>query len=110
MQLRDLLARPEMDVTSLYRCRDGMSVVDALAAAIVHFDFFTGLAAGPLDLPGICRRFAMAERPADVLTTLFVAQGLLTRERGQYALTKLAREYLVSGSQWNCGPYYGAMR
>lgn len=105
-----LTTSPATDPTTLYRYRDALYAEDLLIAALVHFDFFTHLAAGPLDFVEVCRRFGIAARPADVLLTLFVAMGLLEREDGRYRLTLVAREHLVASSPWFLGPYYASLK
>jgi len=106
----DLTHLPTSDPTSVYRPRDGLYAVDLLAAALVEFDFFTRLAAQPTDLAGICQSFGLQERPADVMLTLFCAQGFLRRGAGGFELTAVARDYLVRGSIFFVGPYYATLK
>jgi predicted O-methyltransferase YrrM len=101
---------PTTDPTLIYRTRDAIAAADALAAAIVHLDLFTSLACEPADLAGVCRRHGLHPRPADVLCTLLVAQGLLARDAsGVLEPTATAREFLVAGSPFDARPYYAAM-
>ncbi len=108
--LQDLTARPATDPTSIYRYRDGLYAVDLLTAAITEFDFFTWLDGHPSNLSGICRNFGIVERPTDVMLTLFTAMGLLRCANGVFQLTDMAREHLVSSSQWFLGPYYASLK
>ena len=101
---------PTTDPTAIYRYRDSLAAVDALAVAVVHLDLFTALAREPADLGGICRRFALHPRPTDVLCTLLVANGLLSRDvDGRLHVTDIAREFLVAGSPCDARGYYASM-
>jgi hypothetical protein len=51
--------------------------VDLLTAAVVHLDFFTWLAINPSTKEQICAHYGFAERPVDVMLTLFVANTFL---------------------------------
>src|SRR6202008_2373764 len=44
--------------------------------------------------------------PVDVMTTLFVAMGLMRRDGDRLRLTEVSREHLVKSSPWFLGPYY----
>ncbi len=101
---------PQTDPLEIYRYRDGLYAVDLLTAAITEFDFFTSLAAEPADLAGLTRRFAIAERPADVMLTLFAADGFVAREGGRFHVTATAREHLVSTSPFFLGPYFASLQ
>ncbi len=102
---------PTTDPSLLYRLRDGIAAVDAVAAAIVHLDLFTSLVREPADVAGVARRFALHPRPTDVLCTLLAAQGLLHRDAtGGLEVTPTAREFLVAGSPFDARAYYAAMR
>ncbi len=106
----DLTTPPVTSPLSLYRYRDGLYAADLLTAALVEFDFFTWLAAEPATAETICRHFAFAARPADVMLTLFVAQGYIERRDGTYIVTALGREHLTTGSPWNLAPYFASLR
>ena len=104
------MLRPTTDPTAIYRYRDSLAAVDALAVALVHLDLFTALARAPADLAGICRQFSLHPRPTDVLCTLLVASGLLRRdEAGRLHVTDVAREFLVAGSPYDARGYYASM-
>jgi len=109
MATHDLTAVPDTDPIEIYRLRDGFYATDLVAAALVHFDFFSWLAKRPADLPAICRELQIAPRPADVMLTLFAALGFVESREGVFHLTPLARDYLVSSS-WFVGPYYAALK
>lgn len=106
----ELTRFPETDPLEIYRYRDGLYAVDLLTAAITEFDFFTWLAARPSDLPSICRALGLAERPVDVMLSLFTANGFVQCAGGVFSVTATAREHLVSTSPWFIGPYYGSLK
>jgi hypothetical protein len=106
----DLTHLPQTDPIEIYRYRDGLYAVDLLTAAVTEFDFFTWLAANPSDTPAICRALGIAERPTDVMLTLFVANGFVHREGQSFHVTALAREHLVSSSPYFIGPYYASLK
>jgi acetylserotonin N-methyltransferase len=102
----DLTAAPSTDPTSLYRSRDELYAEDMLIAALAGIDFFSWLGADAATIDDITRHFGFHARPVDVMTTLFVAKGLLARDGDRVRLTDLAREHLVSSSPWFLGPYF----
>lgn len=111
MQVVDLTIAPSTDATSVYRWRDGLYAVDLLTCAIVHLDLFTWLADRPRSKDEICEHFHIAERPTDVMLTLFVAMGYLRRlNPDQVELTEVAREHLVRSSPFYLGPYYASLK
>ena len=110
MTLLDLTRAPQTDPLDIYRYRDGIYAVDLLIAGVVGLDFFSWLAEWPSDLAGVCRGLELAERPADVMLTLFAANGLVRCEGGVFRVTELAREHLVKGSPWFLGPYYASLK
>ncbi len=110
MTPHDLTRAPQTDPIEIYRLRDGIYAADLLAAAVVHLDFFTWLAKNPGTLAQICRAFDFAERPADVMLTLFQAMNLVRRECDVFHATELAREHLVKDSPWNVAPYFGSLK
>lgn len=110
MALHDLTAAPATDPLEIYRLRDGFYATDLVAAALVHFDFFSWLAKRPADVPTICRELQISARPADVMLTLFAALGFVESREGVFQVTPLAREHLVSSSPFFVGPYYAALK
>lgn len=106
----DLTTAPHADPLRIYRYRDGIYAVDLLNAAVVHLDFFTWLAAHPADAATICRELQLAERPVDVMLTLFTANGFVRSEKGVFHVTEVAREHLVQGSPWFLGPYFASLK
>jgi 3-hydroxy-5-methyl-1-naphthoate 3-O-methyltransferase len=103
--LHDLRRAPRTDPILLYRSRDEIYALDMLVAAVAGLDFFTGIDTGPRTVEDIARHFALHHRPVDVMTTLFVAQGLLARDGATLRLTETAREHLLASSPWFLGPY-----
>lgn len=110
MAFADLLSEPVTDPLPLYRLRDGHAAIDLLGAAVAHLDFFSWLAAHPSTLGAICAQFGIQPRPADVMLTLFTAQGLVTQAGGCFHLTLRAREHLTAGSPWNLAPYFASLK
>lgn len=110
MSVLNLTALPAGDPIQVYRYRDGLYAVDLLTAAVVHFDFFTWLAANPSTLSGICESLHLAPRPVDVMLTLFAANGWVRADGGKYEVTESGREFLVRGSSWFMGPYYASLQ
>ena len=103
---QDLGRGPSPDPTPLDRSRDALYADDMLIAALNGFDFFTWLDQHPSSNADIARHFGFHERPVDVMTTLFVARGLLERDDDVLRLTALAREHLTASSPWFLGPYF----
>ncbi len=104
----DLTAAPASDPLSLYRYRDGLYAVDLLTAAL-SLDFFTWLSTQPSNLAQIQAQFEFQARPADVMMTLFTANGWVRRDGEVFQLTETAREHLCSDSEWHLGPYYASL-
>lgn len=104
--MQNLTDAPATDPTFLYRSRDELYADDMLIAALNGFDFFTWLDAHPGSIGDIAEHFGFHLRPVDVMTTLFVAQGLLERDGGTLRPTARAREHLVAASPWFLGPYF----
>jgi len=105
----DLTDAPATDPTLLYRGRDELYAEDMLIAAVKGFDFFTvlaGLEAQVGSIDEIGRHFGFQPRPVDVMTTQFVARGLLERDGERLRLSATAREHLVASSPWFLGPYF----
>ncbi len=106
----NLTRPPATDPVRAYRYRDGLYAVDLLTAAVVHLDFFTWLSSHPSDLPEICRALELASRPADVMITLFAANGFVERRGDTVCVTDIAREHLSGGSPFNLTPYYASLK
>lgn len=102
----DLTQAPTTDPTILYRSRDGLYAADMLIAALRGLDFFTWLESQPGTIDEIAARLGLHRRPVDVMSTLFVAMGLLERDGATLRTTTVAREHLVAGSPWFMGPYF----
>lgn len=106
----DLTRIPAADPLRAYRYRDGLYAADLVTAALVHLDFFTWLAANPSDLAGICQHFGFAPRPADVMMTLFAANGFVRRDGEVFQLSDSGLEYLTGDSPWSLAPYYRSLK
>lgn len=106
----DLTRAPQTDPVNVYRYRDSLYAADLMAAAVAHLDFFTWLAGRPSTLAEIQAHFGFAERPTDVMLTLFAANGFVRQRGGVFEATEVAREHLVQGSPWFMGPYYASLK
>ena len=106
----DLRRIPDTDPVSIYRVRDGIYAADMLLTAIVHLDLFSWLDTHPATREDICRAFETADRPTDVMLTLFAAMGLIEETWDIFTLTPLGREHLVNTSPWFLGPYYESLK
>jgi 3-hydroxy-5-methyl-1-naphthoate 3-O-methyltransferase len=106
----DLTVAPVTDPLEIYRYRDGLYAVDLLTAAVVHLDFFSWLDAHPASQEEICAHFGIADRPTDVMLTMFAANRLIERPDGLVRTTLLAREHLTTASPWNLAPYYASLK
>lgn len=96
--------------TGLLRYRDSIYAVDLLICAATDLDFFTRLKSEPLTFEDICRILQTAQRPTDVMLTLFQAMELIQREGRFYRLTDLSEEYLVSDNAASLVPYYASLK
>jgi len=108
--MHPLTESPLTDPTNLYRYRDALYAEDLLIVGLVHLDFFSALAAEPVNVADICQRHQLASRPADVLLTLFCAMGLIELKGDRFEVTLVAREHLVAASRWFLGPYYASLK
>lgn len=109
--MTDLTRAPKTDPSQIYRYRDGFYAVDMLDLALVELDFFTWLhRAGAQTLPEIAAHYGFHLRPLDVMTTLFVALGLLRREGDRLAVAEAGLEHTVAGSPWHIAPYFPKLK
>ena len=104
----ELTRAPATDPLSIYRYRDGLYAVDLITAAL-RLDFFSWLAAHPGSVASVRAHFGLAERPFDVMITLFAANGWVRRVGENLEVTATAREHLCAGSPWFLGPYYASL-
>ena len=105
-EMASLTRLPKHDPTLLYRYRDGLYAPELLGAAVTGLDFFTWLGKSPSDAPTICKSLGLAERPVDVMLTLFAAMGFVEKKKQTFRLTEIAREFLTRDSPWFIGPYF----
>jgi len=96
--------------SELLRYRDSIYAADLLMCAVAYFDFFTYLNVSEHSFDEICHDLNLVARPADVMLTLFVAQGLIVRVDDKYKLTPLAAEYLVNKKHRSLVPYYASQK
>ena len=71
-----------------------------------HLSLFPLLAEQPRTLTDICEALQIARRPARALLTTCVASGLLTADEERYALTPLAKAYLLASSPTYFGGFF----
>lgn len=108
MNIQDLVRLPSTDPADLFRARDALFGPELLGAAVIGLDFFTWIAGSPVTAKSVCESLGLAERPADVMLTLFCAMGLLEKRAGVFHATQKAREFLVRDSPWYLGPFYAS--
>jgi SAM-dependent methyltransferase len=108
-EIEELTRLPKNDPTELFRCRDGIYAPELVAAAVTELDFFTWLAKSPADGKAISVLRGLAERPVDVMLTLFRAMGLVEKRGEVFHPTETAREFLVRDSPRFLGPYYSSL-
>jgi len=101
---------PINDPIQLLRYREDIFAPDLLIAAVGWLDFFTWLSNNPSNIEDICSSLDLANRPVDVMLTLFSAMGLIGNEGGMFRLTDLAEEFLVKDSPWDLGPYLASLK
>lgn len=104
----DLTRLPATDPTDLFRARDALYAPEMLGAAVIGLDLFTWLAKSPSDAAAICASLGLAQRPTDVMLTLFCAMGLLEARGGVFRVTEKARDFLAHDSPWFLGPFYSS--
>ena len=101
---------PKSDPASVFRYRDGLYAVDLIGAAVVEFDFFSWLCqSGGATETEIREHFSFADRPLDVMITLFVANDFVVRNGARIEPTTIAREFLSRDSPWGMRPYYESL-
>jgi hypothetical protein len=108
MSMDDLVRLPKSDPVDLFRYRDGIYAAELLAAAVTGLDFFSWLAKSPANEKTICAALGLAERPVDVMLTLFSAMRLVEKSGDTFRVAENAREFLVHDSPWFLGPYYSS--
>ncbi|MES2708029.1 MAG: methyltransferase [Verrucomicrobiota bacterium] len=107
----DLTLAPSTDPAPIYRLRDALYATDLFIAALTQLDFFTWIGRNPADVAEICGHFGFHVRPVVAMTTLFIAQGHLTRGAdGKFHLTEAAREHLSKDSPWCVEPYFPRLK
>jgi hypothetical protein len=106
----DLLSTPSSDPAELLRRRDGIYAADLLVCAVGELHFFDWLSGHPSSPSGICRELGLAERPADVMLSLFASMGLIESDGDRFRVTELARDFLTSRSRFDLTPYFATMK
>ncbi len=98
------------DPGRLLRYRDSIYASDLLICAVVYLDFFTFLHNCPMTFDQICKNFETAQRPTNVMLSLFLAMELIEKTGRQYKPTDISSEYLVSDSTMSLVPYYASLK
>lgn len=101
------LPAPTTDPTPLFELFRGSYATELLTAAVAHFGVFGRLAQSPQSFAELRAALGLAERPAHVLVTALRAMGLIVQRDARLALTPLAAEHLVPGSELDVGDYIG---
>lgn len=109
MRMDELTSLPQGDATELFDYRNGTFAAELVGAAVVALDFFSWLAKSASDAKSICTSLGFAERPVDVMLTMFSALGLIEEKAGVFYATGLSREFLVQDSPRFMGPYYSML-
>ena len=105
---RQPLTPPNLDPTPIFEHFRGSYGTELLVAAVVHFDLFAKLAAGPIPRESLRSQLALAERPFLVLTTALRAMKLLDVDgHDRFVLAALAAEHLIPGREFYVGDYLG---
>src|SRR2546429_593742 len=95
------LTGPSLDPTPLFELFRGSYATELLTAAVTPFNVFGRLAQTPRSFTELRHDLSLEERPAQVLVTALRSFGLLALENGRLALTPLAREHLVPGTEFD---------
>ena len=108
MSASEPLKSPELDPTPIFEHFRGSYGSELLTAAVAHFDVFGSLAECPMTRAELGQKLGLAERPTVVLTTALLAMGLLeSSDEGKLSLSRLARNHLVPGTEFDVGNYVG---
>jgi len=99
---------PGTDPTPIFELFRGNYATELLTAAVSHLRIFECFTAGPRLDRELREVLGLAERPLTVLVTALLSFGLLERdEERRLALTQLAREHLLLGSEFDVSDYLG---
>jgi hypothetical protein len=96
---------PTTDPTPIFEQFRGSYATELLTAAVCDFDLFGRLAERPKSFDELRADIGLAERPANVLFTVLRAMELLTLVDGNLGLTAVAREHLLSDSEFSVNGY-----
>jgi SAM-dependent methyltransferase len=105
---RSLNAPDQTDPTPIFEIFRGNLGTELLTAAVVHFNVFGRLAAGPSTPEQLRGALGLAARPAVVLFTALRAFGLIAHDaQGRLVPTPLASEHLTPGAPLDVSGYIG---
>lgn len=102
------LTLPQTDPTLIFEHFRNCYATELLTAAVVEFNIFGRLDAGPKSFDELRGELGLAERAAHVLCTALRAMHLLAVDaQGRLTLTPEAREHLVPNAYFEVGGYVG---
>ena len=102
------LSPPSTDPTPIFEHFRGSYGSELLTAAVGHFRAFEHLNERPLSFDELRQEMSLDRRPAIVLLTALRAMKLLdVDQNGNFQLTELAKEHLISGGEYFVGDYVG---
>lgn len=108
-----LTVSPTTDPSLILELRDRQYASELIAAALLHFDFFTWIdASAGIRADEIATELGLESRPLDVLLTLCRSYGFIFSDgrTGGVHLTAMGREYLTKESPWFLGAYFSPLR
>ena len=102
------LPSPQSDPTPIVDVFRGSYATELLTAAVFEFRLFEELSRKSLSFKQLCERTKLAVRPMNVLLTAMRAMGLISQNgEGEFTITPIAQEHLVSGGEFDMSGYVG---
>lgn len=99
---------PRTDPTPIFEHARGVYATALLTAAVAEFDLFNHLAKQARPESELLDELRLAPRAGNVLLVALRAMGLLTKDdQNRVAMTDLAREHLLGGSEFDVSGYVG---
>ncbi|MBN2238221.1 MAG: hypothetical protein JW712_00475 [Dehalococcoidales bacterium] len=100
---------PDSSPERIFTLRDSSFAADLFFTSVGHLDLFNRLEKTPSDIEGICLSTGIKSRPADVMLTLLKAYGFIREENGNFSITDVARDYLISDSFFDLSSYVATL-
>lgn len=107
LSMNTLLQLPSQDATPIFELFRGAYATELLTAAVAHFRLFELVGDATIPAAALQEKLQLARRPFVVLTTALKAMQLLKEDGGQFSLTPVARDHLLSGKPHFVGDYVG---